>query len=111
MTDTEKITNVQILVENDAAATDAVVSVYLSQAKNNILRRLYRAYGEVPVDAAMPEMYEDLQCELAARKFLRRGGQAELSHNENGVNRTYHSTDDEELLKDVMPYAKVVSGN
>lgn len=108
MTTTEKITTVQTLVENDPKATDAVIEVYLSQAESDILRRLYRVYGEVPVGAVMPSMYEFTQCDLAARRFLRRGAQAENAHSEAGVSRTYRSTDDEEILKEVMPYAKVV---
>ena len=108
MTGNEKIAAVKALVENDAKATDALVMVYLSQAQSDIMLELYRAYGSVPEGAMMPEMYDNLQCDLAARKFLRRGAQAESAHNENGVNRTYASTDDAELLKKVMPYAKVV---
>ncbi len=107
MNDIEKITIVQTLVENDSAATDALCAVYLSEAKSDILRRLYRAFGEVPEDAAMPPMYDFLQCKLASRRFLKRGGQGEMSHNENGVNRSYYSADDEDLLKEVMPYARV----
>ena len=107
MTDSEKITTVQVTVENDPAATDALCAVYLSKAKADILRRLYRVFGTVPENAKMPAMYDSLQCDLAARRFLRRGGEGELTHNENGVNRTYYSTDDEELLKEVMPYARV----
>lgn len=108
MTNEEKIANVKILVENDAAATDAVVGVYLSEAESDILLHLYRAYGTVPEGATMPTQYDFLQCKLAAARFLRRGGQSEISHSENGVNRSYHSTTDDELLKNVLPYAKVV---
>lgn len=108
MTDAEKITTVQAYVENDPQATDTLVSVYLAEAEDDILRRLYRAYGAVPEGATMPTMYDLMQCKLASRRFLRRGGQGEVLHTENNVNRTYHSTDDEEILKDVMPFAKVV---
>lgn len=109
MTTAEKIANVKVRVENDPAATDEVLAVYLSDAERDILRRLYRAYGYVPEGTVLPGMWEVDQCDLAARRFLRRGGQAEIAHSENGVNRTYHSTDDEEILKNVIPYAKVMS--
>ena len=108
MTTAEKIAIVKTLVENDAAATDAVVSVYLSDAEMAILRRLYRVYADMPDGATIPAIYDFLSCKLAARYFLRRGGEGEISHNENGVNRTYGSVNDEDLLREVLPYAKVM---
>ena len=106
MTEAEKITTVQTLVECDPFATDALVSVYLSNAKAAILRRLY-PFG-IPEGADVPGIYEFSQCELAARYFLRRGSQGETMHNENGVNRTYGSVNDEDILREVMPFAKVM---
>ena len=108
MTTAEKISIVQTLLENDAAATDALVSVYLSDAEMAILRRLYRVYADMPDGVTLPPIYDFLSCKLAARYFLRRGGEGEIAHNENGVNRTYGSVNDEDLLREVMTYAKVV---
>lgn len=108
MTQSEKIINVQTLVQNDPKATDGVVSVYLSQAEKTLLNCLYRAYGTVPEGATLPPINEWDQVELASRYFLRRGGQGEDAHNENGVNRTYGSVDDQDILRRIMPYAKVM---
>lgn len=102
----EKILAVKTLVENDCAATDALVSVYLSSAEAAILRRLY-PFG-VPDGAEVPARYEFSQCELAARYFLRRGAQGETAHNENGINRTYGTVNDEDILREIMPFAKVM---
>lgn len=104
MTDAEKIIMVKTLVESDPGATDEVVGVYLNLACNAMLERLY------PYDSdkdEIPSRYDTIQCELAARYFLRRGGQGELNHEENGVNRTYGTVDDEDILKRLTPYAKV----
>ena len=106
MTDAEKITMVKTLVESDAEATDEVVSVYLSLACSAMLERLY------PFDSAkepedIPSRYDKIQCDLAARYFLRRGGQGEINHEENGVNRQYASVDDEDILRKLTPFAKV----
>ena len=104
MTDAEKVTMVQTLVESDPGATDDVVSVYLNLACNAMLERLY------PYDSdrtEIPSRYDTIECELAARYFLRRGGQGEINHEENGVNRQYGSVDDEDILKRLTPYAKV----
>ena len=107
MASDEMIAIVQTLVDNDVNATPDALRVYLESAKQKILDRLYAldrnmyAYG-------VPEEYEYLQCELAARLFLRRGGEGEKSHEENGVNRTYGSVDDEDILSRLTPYAVVM---
>ena len=85
MTDAEKITMVQTLVENDAQATAEVVPVYLNLALNAMLERLF-PYDSTKEAKDVPVRYDTLQCELAARYFLRRGGQGEISHEENGMN-------------------------
>lgn len=105
MTDAEKISTVQTLVENDEAATDALVTVYLSQAESSILERRY-PFG-IPTEYDISQ-YDMMQCELASRYFLRRGGQGEISHSENGVNRTYQSVNDEDILRKVISVAKVM---
>ena len=106
MTGSEKTTMVRTLVENDAEATDAIIAVYLNLAHNAMLERLY------PFDASkattdIPARYDMTQCELAARYFLRRGGQGEINHEENGVNRQYGTVDDEDILKRLTTFAKV----
>lgn len=106
MTDLEKVTTVQAYVSNNPLATDGLISVYLSDAEAAIMHRLYRAYGEVPEGATMPKTYERLQCKLASRYFVRMGGLGENSHSENGVSRSYGSVNDEDLLMEVMPYAR-----
>lgn len=104
MTDSDKITMTQTLI-GDAEATDALVSVYLEDAKSAILRRRY-PFG-LPVDADIEPIYEMLQVKLAARYFVRRGGEGEIRHNENGIDRAYGSVNDEDLLMEVTPFAKV----
>ena len=106
MTQAEKIAMVKTLVESDAEATDAVVGVYLTLALNTMLERLF-PYDSAKDSVDVPIRYDTLQCELAARYVLRRGGQGEINHEENGVNRQYGSVDDEDILKRLTPFAKV----
>ena len=105
MTAEEKITRVKTLLGNDEEATDTLVAVYLDDAKEAILNRRY-PFG-ASYDAEVPKQYENAQCKLAARYFLRRGAEGELIHNEDGVHRHYGSVQDEDILMEVMQIAKV----
>ena len=105
MTKAEAIATVQTYAENDPAATDALVCLYLNDAKAAILRRLY-PFGDIS-EQAIPAIYEMLLCKLAYRYFLRRGAEGEYIHDENGINRHYSSPNDEDLLKEVTPYVWV----
>lgn len=102
----EAIVIVQTLLENDPKATDALVTVYLDDAQSAILRRLY-PFGIPDGVDSVPDIYGMLWCKLAVRYFLRRGAEGEIVHDENGINRQYGSVGDEDLLREVTPYAWV----
>ena len=100
----DKIVKIQTLLDNEEEATDDVIRLYLSLAKSKMLSRLY------PFDTTprpLPPIYDDLHCELSMRMYERRGGEGEIAHSENGINRTYGSVDDEDILSRLTPYAKV----
>lgn len=105
MTESEKVILTTALVDNDIEATPEIVAVYLSVAKDAILKRRYPFGYEC--DCFFPSEYDTLQCQLAARYFLRRGGEGEVAHSENGINRTYGSVNDSDLLQEIVPFAKV----
>ena len=86
--------------------TEGRMRAYLEDAKATIIRRL-DPLGAVGI-TEVPDRYAMLQVKLAARYSFRAGGEGELAHSENGVNRTYGSVNDEDLLREIMPYAKVV---
>ena len=107
MTTAEKIADVKSRLNNDPTATDALISVYLKDAQNAILKRRY--VGKPPAWAVdVPSEYENLQCRLAERYFLKRGAQGEQIHNEDGVHRHYGSVNDEDLLAEITSVVKVV---
>lgn len=103
---TTAISTVQTLLENDTAATYELVAVYLDDAKSAILRRLY-PFGIPDEVDSVPSIYGMLWCKLAVRYFLRRGAEGEIAHEENGINRQYQSVGDEDLLRELTPYAWV----
>ena len=100
MTTAEKIAYVQSIVD-DPEATDALVGALLTKAKFAVLNRRY-PFG-VPEDVTdVPDQYAINQCDLAVRYFLRKGGEGEQIHNENGIHRHYGSVNDEDILMEVM---------
>ncbi len=105
MTTEQKITRVQTLLGNEAEVDSSTISEYLSMASDTILNTRYPFV--IPEDYDL-SMYDSIQCELAARYIVRRGGLGELTHNENGINRTWYSSDDREVLSKITPMAKVV---
>lgn len=106
MTTEEKLQIVQTLIGADTEASDALLAVYLDDAKDAILQRRYPFSRPDGVD--VPAAYERIQCRLAARYFLRRGAEGEISHNEDGVNRTYASVNDDDLLSEVIQIARML---
>lgn len=105
MTVTDKIAMVKTLVDNDSEATSEVCGTYLRLAADRMLRRLF-PYN--PEASLVPAIYDVTQCELAARYFLRRGGEGEIAHSENGVSRTFASVNDEDILSTLTPFIGVV---
>ena len=106
MTTADKIEIVKVLIGTDEQVSDELLSVYLEDAKWAILNRRYPF--SVPYGAEVPAMYENLQCRLATRYFLKRGAEGEQIHNEDGVHRHYGSVQDEDLLMEVIQIAKVM---
>lgn len=85
---------------------DAVLEDYLEQAKCAIMARRY-PFQEWPDE--LENRYLDLQYRCALALYQKRGGQFEVSHGENGVQRNYASEDiPVELLKQVIPLAEVL---
>ncbi len=104
MTELDKISYVKVLL-GDSEVSDDVISAYLLKAKNTIL---IRRYITMPENACVPAKYEILQCELAQRYINRQGAEGEIAHNENGINRSYDSVNDEDLLSQILPVARII---
>ena len=106
MTEAEKLTMVKTIVQDNSSGVDSVLASYLQMASDAIMNRLYPF--AIPDDAVLPSRFDVLQCRIAGDMYLRRGAEGETVHIENNIHRTYRSTDWEELLKYVTPYAEVM---
>ncbi len=78
----------------------------LESAKAVILSRRF-PFGEQPTE--IEDKYKDLQIRIAVEMFNKRGAEGETAHSENGVSRTYASSNvSEDLLKEITPKVGVV---
>lgn len=105
MSDSQMIEFVKKII-GDSSADNDELSSYLALAKDAIVTRLYPI--QVPEGYMMESRYDMLACRIAADMYLRRGAEGETVHIENGLHRTYRSTNWEELLMYVTPYATVM---
>lgn len=105
MTDADKLARVQAMLGTDAPAS-SVINVYLDDAASAILCRLY-PFGIPSTVTTIPAQYDRLQCDLTVRYISRRGGEGQTEHSENGISRSYKTTDDDDLLCVVTPIARV----
>lgn len=109
MTDTDKLSILKVMVGIPAESTsdDATLTVYLTLSANKVLRRAYPYDNTVTV---VPAQYETLQCAIAAYLWNKRGAEGQTSHSENGISRSYESSDvPESLLSHITPYCGVIS--
>ena len=104
MTDAEKISLVKAISD---ARDDDTISAFLIKAKYAILNRMYAAWSDWPENSEVPDRYAAEQCDLAVRYYNRQGGEGEVSHNENGINRTWESPDDADILRRITPICEV----
>jgi hypothetical protein len=108
MTEVEKLSMLRVMVgqPNEGDWADDVLVSYLAIAGRKIINRAY------PYDDAVtevPRRYGYLQCDIAAYLLNKRGAEGEVSHSENGVTRSYGSSDvPESMLSEVVPHVGVL---
>ena len=107
MTEVEKLTMLRVMVgqPNEGDWSDDVLLSYLNIAGRKILNRAY-PYDDTVTD--VPRRYGYLQCEIANYLLNKRGAEGQVSHSENGINRTYENADiPESMLSEVIPHVGV----
>ncbi len=99
MTNIEKL---QLRLRLSAGQDEDLLAELLSSAEAAIMaRRFPFGYDD---DTEMPEQYSDLQLRIAMDLYNKIGAEGQLSHSENGVQRTYESSwISESLLAEVVP--------
>ena len=109
MTEIEKVALCRVMVAQPATAegwSDEILNAYLTIAGKKIIERRY-PYDESVME--VPARYGYLQCEIATYLLNKRGAEGEISHSENGINRTYESANvPESMLCDITPVCGVI---
>lgn len=103
---TDKLDQLKILLGKQGDnSEDDLLLMLLTLSAQKILDRVY------PYDDSIkevPSRYATKQVEIAAYLYNKRGAEGQISHNENGISRTYESADvPESLMKGITPYVGV----
>lgn len=99
MTSIEKL---QLRLRLSADQDVDLLAELLNSAESAIMARRF-PFG-YSGNEEMPEQYSDLQLRIAMDMYNKIGAEGQLSHSENGVQRTYESSwISESLLSEVVP--------
>ena len=81
----------------DGDVSDEMLNAYLTIAGQEVIERAYPYDQDV---TEVPDRYAVLQVEIALYKLNKRGGEGEISHSENGINRSYETADTPKSMLD-----------
>lgn len=103
MTEAEKLNLLKEMYGDNES--DKLLLAYLKTAEEIILNRLYPYKHD---EKCIPTKYDYKQVAIANYLLNKRGAEGEITHKENGIDRTYGSADvPEEMLNDIVPYCGV----
>ena len=101
MTNEQKIEKLGVLISPDTADISLLIFL-IEQAEGIVLNRRY-PYG-APEGATVPSAYDHIQLQIALELFSKMGAEGQVSHDENGIKRTYEAADvSPTLLRRIMP--------
>jgi len=96
----ELLSNLKLLLPSED--NDELLLLFLSIAKQKILDRLYPFDSSI---STLPTRYLTKQVEIALFLYNKQGAEGEVGHNENGINRSYESSDvPESLMRGITPF-------
>lgn len=94
-------------------AAPALVDVYLAQAEEAIIDRLYPWANDNDANEvrSLPKKYEKLCEQIAIYLVNKQGAEGQLIHMENGIHRHYETGDiPDSMLARVVPLCRVIGG-
>lgn len=92
----------------DKLYDENMIVVYMDSAEAIIMQKAY-PFGNAP--AVMPMQYDRTHIDVAVYLLNKRGAEGETTHTENGVSRTYESSDvPQSMLRGIIPRARTFGG-
>ena len=105
---TEEQVYLVLVLAGYPSADAELAGAYLRVARGAILAAR-NPLADDPSSCEWEARYDTLLCEVAADLLLRRGAEGELSHRENGVDRTWASAGiSRHLLQRIVPRGRVM---
>ena len=93
----------RLVISSGDRSDDDLIEELLNSAEFAILARRF-PFGYDEETTVLPSAYDDLKIRIAMDLFNKIGAEGQLSHSENGVQRTYESSwISESLLREVTP--------
>lgn len=90
-------------ISSSDRSNDDLLEELLNSAESAILARRF-PFGYDEETTVLPAAFDDLKVRIAIDLFNKIGAEGQLSHSENGVQRTYESSwISESLLQEVTP--------
>ena len=96
MTDAEKLTAIKTLLDDGTGnmPSDTTLNTYIQLAGGEILYWMYHLIGGVPEGvSAVPERYDTTHIYAVVAGYTHTGSEGQRLHNENGVHRSFVSSD------------------
>lgn len=101
MTNSDKLAKLKVLISPDTASDELLLYI-LEQAEGIVLNKRY-PFG-VPDGATLTAYLEQIQIRVAVELFSKMGAEGQISHQENGIYRSYEAGDvSSSLLKQITP--------
>lgn len=101
MTNAEKVAKLATLIAPDTASEELLLNL-VEQSEGIVLNKRY-PFGP-PEGASVSLYHEPIQLRIAVELFSKMGAEGQLSHNENGIYRSYEAGDiSPSLLKKIVP--------
>ena len=109
MTTADKLAYIKAMVGLDGTTEDALITVYLTLAAQEILNWKYSLIG-IPEGMSDVEGEDEVvQIHAVIAGYNIRGAENQTSHNENQIYRTFDANDMVDYIRNkIIPYAKVV---
>jgi hypothetical protein len=103
---------IAIVKSMSGESDEIIVSAYLAMAGQQIINRAFPFATEKDLSKmTVPARYQQKQVEFAAYMLNKRGAEGEISHNENGINRSYENGGlPDSMLKEIIPFCSVPGG-